>query len=102
MNLKVISISMLSGLMVACATTQPTLSETYRNQLMSMAPKIEKCEAIDEVYSDLTAAPSEVVAGISPQVREVWTLKGCPEGKRKRAELLIINNNNGTLSFSEY
>lgn len=102
MKLRIISISLLSGLIVACASTQPTLSESYRNQLLSMAPKIEKCEAIDQIYSDLSTAPAEVVAAISPQVREVWTLKGCPEDKRKRAELRIMNNNNGTLSFSEY
>lgn len=102
MKLRIIFQSLLAVFLTACASTHPTLSESYRNQLLSMAPKIEKCEAIDQVYSDLSAAPTEVVAGISPQVREVWTLKGCPDGKRKRAELRIMNNNNGTLSFSEY
>src|SRR5690606_19680930 len=102
MNLRIIYTFLLAVMLAGCASTQPTLSESYRNQLLSMAPMIEKCEAIDQIYSDLAAAPAEVVAGISPQVREVWTLKGCPEGKRKRAELRIMNNNNGTLSFSEY
>lgn len=102
MNLRILSTIILTGLMTACASTQPTLSESYRNSLLTMAPKIEKCEAIDQIYSDLSVAPADVVAGISPQVREVWTLKGCPDGKRKRAELRIMNNNNGTLSFSEY
>jgi len=102
MNIRIISATVLTGFLVACASTQPTLSESYRSKLLVMAPKIEKCEAIDQVYSDLSTAPAEVVAGISPQVREVWTLKGCPDGKRKRAELRVMNNNNGTLSFSEY
>lgn len=102
MNQRIIFIALLTATLLGCASTQPTLSEAYRNQLMAMAPKIEKCEAIDQVYSDLTAAPAEVVAGISPQVREVWTLKGCPDNKRKRAELRVMNNNNGTLTFSEY
>lgn len=102
MILRIIFTTILTGLLAACASTQPTLSESYRNQLLAMAPKIERCEAIDKIYSDLSVAPPEVVVGIAPQVREVWTLKGCPDGKRKRAELRIMNNNNGTLSFSEY
>ncbi len=102
MKLGILSTLPLSAILAACASTRPTLSESYRNQLMTMAPKIEKCESIDQVYSDLSVAPPEIVAGISPQVREVWTLKGCPDGMRKRAELRIMNNNNGTLSFSEY
>lgn len=102
MKFKVISVTAIALLISACANQQTTISESYKKQLMAMAPKIEKCEAIDQVYADLTTAPSDVVAGLSPQVREVWTLKGCPDGKRKRAELRIMNNNNGTLSFSEY
>jgi|TARA_R110000823_G_scaffold10347_27_gene35857 hypothetical protein len=102
MKLKTISITTLAIIVSACANQKPTVSDSYKNQLMAMAPKIEKCETIDQVYSDLSIAPPEVVANLSPQVVEVWTLKGCPDGKRKRAELRIMNNNNGTRSFSEY
>ena len=102
MKLRIISTLLLTGTLTACIPTQLVLSESYRNQLLTIAPKIGQCEAIDQVYSDLNTAPAEVLVGISPKVREVWTLKGCPDDKRKRAELRIIGKDNGTLSFSEY
>ncbi|WP_345552553.1 hypothetical protein [Microbulbifer aestuariivivens] len=102
MKYRVMSVVALTVVVSACASQKPSISDSYKNQLMAMAPKVENCEAIDQVYSDLSTAPPEVVANLSSQVVEVWTLKGCPDGKRKRAELRIMNNNNGTLSFSEY
>ena len=102
MKLNFIYTSLIIGTLTACASTLPTLSEAYHNELLKVAPGLEKCEAIDKVYTDLTTAPAEVVAGISPEVREVWTLKGCEDGTRKRAELNIFSSNDGALSFSEY
>lgn len=89
-------------LFISCDANQHKSTQEYRALLIKDVTSISQCVAVDHMYTDLAAAPSEVTKNLTPNVKEVWTLKGCKKGVRKRVEISVITDQSSSYIISKY
>lgn len=99
---RLILITSVISLITACDVSQHKPAQKYRELLVKDVAKISKCEAVDYMYTDLATAPPEVTKNLAADVKEVWTLKGCKKGDRKRVEISIITDKASSYTITQY
>ena len=105
--MKWIAAAFISVLLFGCASNASQIDPQHQSFLEMTAPGISGCKEIQTKYTDLSKAPSELVANkdsyIAPQkLVQVWVMGGCKNDAKVKIDVVADGRGGAVLIPSNY